>query len=82
MGKISGKTVSGILPYSRNKVNNMIKVLQVNKLYYPHIGGIETVVRNIAEGLKNRTDMKVLVCRRNRGKTIDENINGRYHSRL
>lgn len=54
----------------------MIKVLQVNKLYYPHIGGIETVVRNIAEGLKNKVDIKVLVCRRNRGKTIDENING------
>lgn len=54
----------------------MIKVLQVNKLYYPHIGGIETVVRDIAEGLKEKTDMKVLACRKSRGKTVDEVING------
>lgn len=40
-----------------------IKVLQINKLYYPTTGGIERVVQQIAEGLKDSTDMKVLVCK-------------------
>ncbi len=40
----------------------MKKVLQVNKLYYPVTGGIERLVQQIAEGLKDSTDMKVLVC--------------------
>ncbi len=52
-----------------------LKILQINKLYYPVTGGIERVVQQIAEGLKNRTDMEVLVCRE-RGKTVTENISG------
>ena len=47
-----------------------MRILQVNKLYYPHIGGIETVVQNIAEGLNDRTEMEVLVCQP-KGKAID-----------
>ncbi len=39
-----------------------IKVLQINKLYAPWIGGIESVVKIIAEELKDSTDMQVLVC--------------------
>lgn len=39
-----------------------LKILQVNKLYFPYIGGIEKVVQQIAEGLNDQTDMKVLVC--------------------
>ncbi len=31
-----------------------MKVLQVNKLYYPHIGGIENHVRMLSEGLLDR----------------------------
>lgn len=54
----------------------MIRVLLVNKLYYPHIGGIETVVRDIAEGLRYRADIKVLVCHGEKSGTTDENING------
>lgn len=38
------------------------KVLQVNKLYHPWIGGVEKVVQNIAEGLKDEVSMKVLAC--------------------
>ncbi|MCL2227072.1 MAG: glycosyltransferase [Oscillospiraceae bacterium] len=53
----------------------MIKILQVNKLYYPVVGGVEQVVRQLAEGLKDRTDTKVLVCR-NKGRTLNETING------
>ena len=52
-----------------------IKVLQVNKLYYPHTGGIEKVVQQLAEGLNDKTDMKVLVCRE-RGRTKVETVNG------
>lgn len=46
-----------------------IKILQVNKLYYPYVGGIEKVVQQIAEGLNERADVKVLVCQdKGRGK--------------
>ena len=41
-----------------------IKVLQVNKLYYPERGGIEKVMQQIAEGLKDKVDMEVLVCQK------------------
>lgn len=37
------------------------RVLQLNKYYYPHIGGIERVVQQIAEELADRTQMVVLV---------------------
>lgn len=49
--------------------------MQVNKLYAPHIGGVEKVVQDIAEGLKDKVDMKVLVCR-DKGKSSVDNING------
>ena len=52
-----------------------IKVLQVNKLYAPHTGGVEKVVQDIAEGLKDKVDMKVLVCQ-TKGRTTVDIING------
>ncbi|MCL6473007.1 MAG: glycosyltransferase [Firmicutes bacterium] len=39
-----------------------MKVLQVNKLYYPHIGGVENVVRTLVKGLKDKVDVEVLVA--------------------
>lgn len=39
-----------------------MKVIQLNKYYAPHRGGVETVVQNIAEGLQNAVDMDVFVC--------------------
>lgn len=54
---------------------NKLKILQVNKLYYPVTGGIERVVQQVAEGLKEHTDMDVLVCQEH-GKTVTEVING------
>jgi rhamnosyl/mannosyltransferase len=52
-----------------------LKVLQVNKLYYPWIGGVEKVVQDIAEGLKDKIDVEVLACQpKGRGK--NEIING------
>ena len=52
-----------------------IRILQVNKLYYPVTGGIERVVQQLAEGLCDVTDSKVLVCQQ-KGKTTTEQING------
>lgn len=57
------------------RMDKSLKILQVNKLYYPTTGGIEHVVQQIAEGLNDKVKMKVLVCR-DKGKAVDETING------
>ncbi len=51
------------------------KVLQVNKLYYPWIGGVEKVVQDIAEGLKDELTIDVLACR-SKGLGRSRSING------
>ncbi len=55
-----------------------LKVLQVNKAYYPHVGGIESVIRQYSEELSeyDDIDIKVLVCRDGRGKAFRERVNG------
>lgn len=50
-------------------------VLQISKLYYPWIGGVEKVVQDIAEGLKGKVDMEVLACQP-RGWGTRQLING------
>ncbi|MCD8188163.1 MAG: glycosyltransferase [Ruminococcus sp.] len=59
-------------------MNRRLKILQVNKAYYPHVGGIESLVRQYSEELGQRSDteVQVLVCREGRGKTCRENVNG------
>jgi len=61
------------------KRRNMLKVLQIHKLYYgsyyPESGGIEKTVKDIAEGLKDKIEMEVLVCRP-KGKGVTLSING------
>ncbi len=54
-----------------------IRVVQVNKLYAPIVGGIERVVQETSEGLidKNDIDIQVLVCSGKR-KTTKERYNG------
>lgn len=52
-----------------------IKVLQVNKLYYPVTGGIERIVQYLAEGLKEEIDLEVLVCQK-KGQGCTEMVNG------
>lgn len=52
-----------------------LRILQVNKLYFPWIGGIESVAKTAAEELNGETDMKVLVCQP-KGKGVREKING------
>lgn len=54
----------------------MIKILQINKLYHPVIGGIETVVKNIAENLHDDNEfiIDVLACQE-KGPRLIEDIN-------
>lgn len=53
-----------------------IRVLQVNKLYYPVTGGIEKIVQEISEGLVGDKEIenRVLVCQQ-KGKGIQEEVN-------
>lgn len=57
---------------------NNIRVLEVNKAYFPHIGGIETVVRQYTEGLGRLpgVSVKVLACRSGAGRTLRRRVNG------
>lgn len=52
-----------------------IRVLEVNKLYYPVTGGIERLVQQISEGLNKRVNLKVLVCQK-KGFGLREHVNG------
>ena len=52
-------------------------ILQVNKFYYPDIGGVETVVKEYSEFLKAYDNVIVLCVKKNFSlKTKIENING------
>ena len=55
-----------------------LRVLEVNKAYYPHIGGIETLVRQYTEelGQLEGVEVRTLVCRDGRGRTVYERVNG------
>ena len=53
------------------------RVLEVNKAYYPHIGGIESLVRQYSEELSPLgAEVHTLVCRDGRGATVHERVNG------
>lgn len=52
-----------------------MRILQVNKFYYPITGGIEKTVQQISEGLSKEHSVKVLVCQP-KGKGKFERING------
>jgi hypothetical protein len=43
------------------------RILQVNKLYHPSVGGVETAVRDLAEGLDARGDDVRVLAARERG---------------
>ena len=54
-----------------------MKILQINKLYYPCIGGVEKVVQEIAEGLSGKDSLEIeVLCCRAKGKGKIEEING------
>jgi rhamnosyl/mannosyltransferase len=44
------------------------KVLQVNKFYPPVVGGVERVVQDVARGLRDEYEMRVLACDRKGGR--------------
>lgn len=52
-----------------------MKVLMVNKLYYPVIGGVENHVRDLATSISNDVDVRVLVANSSH-KTVQEEIDG------
>lgn len=51
------------------------RILHVNKLYHPTIGGVETVLQNLAEGIKDKSEQEVLVCQP-RGLASSDVVNG------
>ncbi len=54
-----------------------LKVLEVNKAYLPHVGGIESLVKQYSEELgRFGVQIRTLVCRDGRGKTVRETMNG------
>jgi len=54
-----------------------MKILNVNKFYFPVLGGVEKITQEISESLNSRDDfeVEVLTCK-TKGKRIIENING------
>lgn len=59
-------------------MGKQFNILEVNKAYYPHIGGIETLVRQYSEelGKLRGVSVRTLVCRDGRGRTVRENAGG------
>lgn len=58
-------------------MNKRTKILLVNKLYRPWIGGVEKVVQDIAEGLNGRGDIEVsVIVAASRGRGAADEING------
>ena len=55
-----------------------LNILEVNKAYFPHIGGIETLIRQYSEELGKLDDVRLraLVCRDGKGRTIREKMCG------
>ena len=52
-----------------------MRVLQVNKAFAPHIGGVEQVVKDIVENLSDKFSSTVLVCNPPNGKYSEEELN-------
>ena len=54
-----------------------MKILQVSKLYYPWIGGVEKIVQEIAEGLNGKDNLKIeVLCCQPKGAREIKEING------
>ena len=79
LGRSAGRLVGPRLPQDLDEGRDLpavtgssdprLRVLQVNKLYAPEIGGVERTVQVIAEGLRDQVATEVLACRvRGRGR--------------
>ena len=53
-----------------------MKILLVNKAYFPHLGGVETVARQIAEGMSRRGHEVKVLCFGDGGVMKTEKIDG------
>jgi len=54
-----------------------MKILQVNKLYYPWMGGVEMIVQQVAEGLNKNNNLNIdVLCVQPKGKRKIEEVNG------
>ena len=54
-----------------------MKILQVNKLYSPWVGGVEKVVQQISEGLNGKDNFEIeVLCCQPKGERKIEEING------
>jgi len=53
-----------------------VQVLQVNKAFAPHIGGVEQVVQDIVENLSRKITSAVLVCQIPKGDRTEEEAEG------
>lgn len=51
-----------------------MKITAINKLYHPWVGGVETHVKDIAEGIHESFDVEVVCCNTQK-KTVTETIN-------
>lgn len=56
-------------------MNDKLRVLQVGRIYWPSIGGVEQIMQALAEGLTDCAETEVLVASEQRG-TIHELVNG------
>jgi glycosyltransferase involved in cell wall biosynthesis len=69
-------------------MGSTLRVLQIFKYYYPHVGGVEKVAQDIAEGLSGQIDTEVLAChealrtRREKVNDIDVTRAGRIFTRF
>lgn len=55
-----------------------LNILEVNKAYFPHVGGIETLVQQYSQELGGYggVNVRTLVCRDGRGGTVRETVGG------
>ena len=59
-----------------------MRILHVGKYYYPHLGGIETVTRDLSEGLVAHGHDVTVLCYSEDGRSDKETINGVHVERM
>lgn len=62
-----------------------MKILHLGKYYHPYTGGIETVTKDICEGMVSKGHEVTVLCSNDKNKSEEKNINGVnviYSSRL
>jgi glycosyltransferase involved in cell wall biosynthesis len=69
------------VPASAEALGDKLRVLQVGKFYPPHIGGMETHLEALCGGLRNHTDLRVIVSSDDRN-SVEEVLNSVPVSRL